>query len=587
MAHSFRTVAEDLDELRPPRRLRGTPLGDDLDWLNPDDEEVFDDDELAAIAETTPDVGLGNHEEKGLLQLHRRRPSAAGSAETRSLRASLERHDRATRHRFLFYNTYLMSVSDAEMLQNIYDVLGGNPDQMTKPALEQRREEIGRAIERGGYDVVSLCEVFRDAEREAIEGQLSRASESARGAGAIGQPGGHISAVKGSGLFAIVAGDRSIETSTAPRFRTQGGLPDGLANKGVLYTEVDLAPAGDGRTRLDVYTIHTFAEENEEMRTRQIEELVAVIERTSDPRNPTVVTGDFNVDGREEPYVRMLETLDRIVVPTITRDGAPVNLHRHVEANRARIARQVIEDSLGLEEGELADLDESDLAVLVDAVNQAADNAEGTAWDVTNVLDSVAEALGTDEGRLVEIGENLLTDALDAASEGNPLPIDPLRAPAPEVAAHMGWHVQRVAVELDDLWLVRGGRAGATKNVAEFDAVCEFDDDSPDGHTYCKDYDPTMHEDDPATTIPGYRLDYVFVERPSDHHTLELDCRRIRRRPFWRSEDPDVDEEFDPTEEKHTEDDETIPHFMSDHLGLEVDFLAVEPDDAYETRRFD
>lgn len=155
------------------------------------------------------------------------------------------------------------------------------------------------------------------------------------------------------------------------------------------------------------------------------------------------------------------------------------------------------------------------------------------------------------------------------------------------------------SLDLFDAWLTHGGLAGATdwqtgdprselrstaRTVTRTDwfepaqEICRFGPGS-DG-SYCDDYhlpasDAGIRVRD---AVPGNRIDYVFVERPMPAHTFTLDLARIRRRHFWRGDlyrkeahkrrltyltgssgPPAVFE---------------TPHYMSDHLGLEVECLA-------------
>ena len=302
---------------------------------------------------------------------------------------------------------------------------------------------------------------------------------------------------------------------------------------------------------------------NKSSRLNQIAELATFVAETTQPQNVTVIAGDLNVDFRRSEYGEALETLSQIEVPLVNRRGYPENLYRYVDEHRVEIAEQLLEDA-GAEASDVMD-------ELLDG-------------DFEGALDSAGDAIEDFFG------------AADAA--GVDLPFDPFDSDATTIADHFGWQVEMDMIEFDDLWLVRGGRAAATHEVQNYDSVCALDTEhSPDGHAYCTDYDiPEIKNSPPSDSIPGYRLDYVFLQTPANHHTYNLDATRIRRRPFWRSEDPDVDQ-LDPTEFSHTIElpDEVadvfpeilIPHFMSDHIGLEVTFIASPDDSEYRTRRFE
>lgn len=106
---------------------------------------------------------------------------------------------------------------------------------------------------------------------------------------------------------------------------------------------------------------------------------------------------------------------------------------------------------------------------------------------------------------------------------------------------------------LQDVWLTRGGQFGSThgadsakgKKTRE-ESVCPPDPDSPG--PYCKDYVEGRSRSDSG------RIDFVFAELPRDSHSFDLDITRMRRRPFRRNG-------------------ETMA-YMSDHLGLEMTLLA-------------
>ncbi|MGM0590527.1 MAG: hypothetical protein ACQETI_02665 [Halobacteriota archaeon] len=527
-------------------------MSDDLEWLSISGEEGGEGNEgaeflyeyrrsnEAKIRTLVGDAGLGHKFDKGLRQVHRFQPDQRDLGANRSFRTLVDRHQRGSTHKFLFYNTWLLNVPI---------------DSQDKPLLDQRSREIGRALDRDGYDIVGLCEVYDDAEKDAICDEISRPFDVEVGPDQAFQ--------ESSGLVTIAAGGRSVTHRLAHEYIDQGDFfeSDYHATKGVLYTEIQL-DSDDDSMRLDLYTTHTNAA-NKRSRLNQITELATFVAETTQPQNVTIITGDLNVDFRRSEYGEALETLSQIDVPVVDRRGYPENLHRYVDEHRVEIAEQLLEDA-GVEAS--------------DAIDEL---LEG---DLEGALDSVGDAIESFFG------------AAEAADVE--LPFDPFDADATTIADHFDWQVETHEIEFDDLWLVRGGRAGATHEVQNYDAVCALDDEhSPDGHAYCRDYDvPEIKSSPPSDTIPGYRLDYVFLQAPANPHTFNLDATRIRRRPFWRSEDPDV-EYLDPTAFSHTIDlpddvpdifpEVVIPHFMSDHIGLEVTFIASHDDSEYRTRRFE
>jgi exonuclease III len=95
-----------------------------------------------------------------------------------------------------------------------------------------------------------------------------------------------------------------------------------------------------------------------------------------------------------------------------------------------------------------------------------------------------------------------------------------------------------------------------------FDSICKIfpmDQEKPESPNendfYC---DERVKSDEKPT---GERIDYIFIERPTELHSFMLDVSRIRRRAFKRSG-------------IHTE----PQFFLSDHLGLEVSlFVSPKP----------
>ena len=71
-----------------------------------------------------------------------------------------------------------------------------------------------------------------------------------------------------------------------------------------------------------------------------------------------------------------------------------------------------------------------------------------------------------------------------------------------------------------DVWLTRGGKAGATH---AFSSKCTISG-SPD--CACDDYN--------SGDYGGDRLDYIFIQEPKPEHTMNLDMSRIKRKPFPR-----------------------------------------------------
>lgn len=85
--------------------------------------------------------------------------------------------------------------------------------------------------------------------------------------------------------------------------------------------------------------------------------------------------------------------------------------------------------------------------------------------------------------------------------------------------------------DFEDLGLTRGGLAASTHSQSDYSRACYFDQSAPWETRYCDDYPPLPLTDE---QVPGYRIDYVFLERPREEHNCIVDVARIRRRPMFR-----------------------------------------------------
>lgn len=85
----------------------------------------------------------------------------------------------------------------------------------------------------------------------------------------------------------------------------------------------------------------------------------------------------------------------------------------------------------------------------------------------------------------------------------------------PRLVDHM-WS----SCSMRDVWLTRGGKAGATH---AFPTKCTISG-PPD--CACDDYN--------SGDYGGDRLDYIFIQEPKPEHTMNLDMSRVKRKPFPR-----------------------------------------------------
>ena len=203
----------------------------------------------------------------------------------------------SARVRLLFLNTFLLRV-------RLFAGLPGPDHAFTAPAVPERALEIGQRLA-GEYDVVALAEVFDRPEREAVlAGWKDRAASWVEGPGRTLWP----PALATSGLLTITDGP-PITRAERHTFAARGHHlreTDAWANKGVLYAEIDVG-LPDSRLEVvsthliagaDLLTPHTRAHQAVAAeRHRQVDELLAFVDRVHRPGNATVVVGDFNVEG--------------------------------------------------------------------------------------------------------------------------------------------------------------------------------------------------------------------------------------------------------------------------------------------------
>ncbi|WP_424017734.1 endonuclease/exonuclease/phosphatase family protein [Halorientalis pallida] len=103
---------------------------------------------------------------------------------------------------------------------------------------------------------------------------------------------------------------------------------------------------------------------------------------------------------------------------------------------------------------------------------------------------------------------------------------------------------------LEDAWLQYAEGSGGTNRTA-ITGGCAFESaESPP--SYCDG------------GAGGDRIDYVFVEPTRPSHDCRLSVADIRRRVFWR--------QLAPPGQFYADDDEERPNYLTDHVGLELDW---------------
>jgi len=223
-----------------------------------------------------------------------------------------ENPTRNSDHSLLFWNTWLLD-----------GILGIS----AKPQYEKRADEIGRALDSVGYDIVAVCEAFDADEREAVEDGFDDEAEAR-----VGPEGGCLDV--SSGLYTLLLDDGSDETtrfvSSDETVYSEDGQEvrdaDALSRKGVLHTEVDVGPGN-----IDLFSTHLLAGgglgfietllgwlspdvPEREQREAQVGELTEFVKERTKEENITVVAGDFNIDASNKEYEStiggMMEELD-------------------------------------------------------------------------------------------------------------------------------------------------------------------------------------------------------------------------------------------------------------------------------------
>jgi hypothetical protein len=167
------------------------------------------------------------------------------------------------------------------------------------PNVDERAPLVARAVA-NRFDLVALSEVFDASERAAVAAAWPDAT-------LVEGPTNRRPRITGSGL-ATLAGP-TVEVLRAERhsFRSGGDLRDSdtFASKGALLTTVSFDP---DLPPIDVVSTHLFAggdlfpvpgatdaSRHHAARMRQVDELVAFVDRARDPSHLLAVVGDFNV----------------------------------------------------------------------------------------------------------------------------------------------------------------------------------------------------------------------------------------------------------------------------------------------------
>ena len=308
---SFREIATRMDPIKPPTRLRGSSEA----WLdsdNPKDwlvsSEIVD---LVSTFNNRSEIGLWHKEDKGLIQMHRwpREKDPYSEISNLSFRSITKRHKNipTSTIKLLWFNTWLLRSS----LDGVREVPGVSlvSPSINKPLLEKRSHEIGKTLGERGYNFVGLCEVFNEKEKKEICDEIGRLHRYTWSTGPD-----HLVQLS-SGLMTLGIDNVKIKTIKGKTFNSEGGGFDRLAEKGMLYTEIELYPENSSfNPCIDFFITHLHATEPY-TRIAQIRELVDFIKENGKSSNSKIVAGDFNVDNRNyllepnSPFSVGIETL--------------------------------------------------------------------------------------------------------------------------------------------------------------------------------------------------------------------------------------------------------------------------------------
>ncbi len=153
-------------------------------------------------------------------------------------------------------------------------------------------------------DVVGLCEVFDNEEKDRIQ-------ENLRDVYPYSLKGPDKQNIYYNGGLLLLSKNEIVQNSQI--VYSQGSSFDNVTNKGVLYARVK---ASGHPTEYDIFLTHTqdaeaSADAPQKLR-QQLRELAGFINQHSDPKTPTLLMGDLNVNGFNAGfYQEMLSLLNK------------------------------------------------------------------------------------------------------------------------------------------------------------------------------------------------------------------------------------------------------------------------------------
>lgn len=226
--------------------------------------------------------------------------------------------------RIAFWNTWLL----APRLWPTGPRIPGGTKMFFAPDVDLRAPMVGPALQ-GRFDVAALAEVFERSEQDAVARSWPDAT-------LVQGPQRERLKPTGSGLMTLVDRSRATVVRTAKlAFRSGGDLRDSdtFATKGALFTCVRATrPDAAALPDVEIVSTHLLAggdllpvpgardqARHHAARMRQVDELVAWVQRLHEPGNVLLLCGDFNVCAHDpdplvadDPAGRYRELLERL-----------------------------------------------------------------------------------------------------------------------------------------------------------------------------------------------------------------------------------------------------------------------------------
>ncbi len=200
----------------------------------------------------------------------------------------------------------------------IFELLGHMPDNST------RAELIGKAL--ACQDIVSLNEVSNNDRRQDI---FNAMNAHASNCSSDNDRPRLVTDIHGNKTFfdftdgpdnSQVSPIIDDEIAIASRFPiievhttvyTESSGIDSFADKGVLHARVWRGSGNPAQDAMDVFTTH-LQNEDEAVRSAQLDQLANFINTYNDPNTPAIIMGDFNINESDAQYQEMINKLNAV-----------------------------------------------------------------------------------------------------------------------------------------------------------------------------------------------------------------------------------------------------------------------------------